>query len=350
MSAVVRDFVCIPELRRITTCFHITHCPREFTLLGESVTVRRHKERGDLPTSATSDAVMAPLNVRLPPPRDNLGNPAVPPPADIADADVFGTHGDAFTVSLGDSSYVVSPNAVGPVRIPTSYYDAVNDPVYGPKWKEACGAEHHGKFVTNESWIYAHKPGNRTLTKSKWVFKVDYNPDGSIKRFKARIVACGYSQIEGLDWTEKYASTLSSDSMRTFLFQACMCELELYEADVVRAFTHAELLEEIYMAPPEGFAPSDGKVCLLRKGVEGLKQGANGFMKLNANTIEKLGLKRSMLDPNIFTRVLDGITLHIGCYVDNLLAAYTKGDKGRAQCAEFQAGCPTASPPSHASP
>ena len=79
------DFVYIPELRRITTCFHVTHCPREFTLLGESVTVRRHKERGDLPTSAASDAAMAPLNVRLPPARDSMGNVAVPPPTDIAD-------------------------------------------------------------------------------------------------------------------------------------------------------------------------------------------------------------------------------------------------------------------------
>ena len=89
------------------------------------------------------------------------------------------------------------------------------------------------------------------------------------------------------------------------------------------------------MAPPEGFAPTDGKVCLLRKGVEGLKQGANGFMKLNASTIVKLGLTRSMLDPNIYSRVTDGVTLHVGCYVDNLLAAHTKGDKGRALCATF---------------
>ena len=54
---------------------------------------------------------MAPLNVRLPPARDSMGNVAAPPPTDIADVDVFGTHGDAFTVSLGNSSYVVSPNA-----------------------------------------------------------------------------------------------------------------------------------------------------------------------------------------------------------------------------------------------
>ena len=61
------------------------------------------------------------------------------------------------------------------------------------------------------------------------------------------------------------------------------------DAHVVKAFTHATIEEEIYMAPPEGYAPKDGKVCRLRKGVEGLKQGANGFMKLNATVIGREG-------------------------------------------------------------
>ena len=148
---------------------------------------------------------------------------------------------------------------------------------------------------------YKEKPSNRTLTKSKWVFKVEYK-DGAIKRFKARIVACGYSQIEGLDWTENYASTLSADSLRCFCFDANQSGYELQEADVVKAFTHASLEEEIYMAPPEGYAPKDGKVCFLLKGVEGLKQGANGFMKLNAKVIEGEGFSRSMLDPTVFIR------------------------------------------------
>ena len=89
------------------------------------------------------------------------------------------------------------------------------------------------------------------------------------------------------------------------------------------------------MAPPEGYAPKDGKVCFLLKGVEGLKQGANGFMKLNAKVIEGEGFSRSMLDPTVFIRTKDGIVLKVACYVDNLLCAYPRGERGRAQCAEF---------------
>ena len=334
------DFVYLPELKRITTTWHVTHCPREFTLLGEPVTVRRADVRGGLPSSASAPGgtiASPPLQQPMPIARDLHGNPAVPPPAVIADADVanYSSHADAFMTKCGINCCVVSPSAVGPVRIPTGYWDAINDPVYGEKWKEACNEEHGGKFLQNQSWVYVHKPGNRTLTKSKWVFKVEYNQDGSIKRFKPRIVACGYSQIEGLDWTEKYASTLSSDSMRTFLFDAVQCSNDICEADVVKAFTHATIEEEIYMAPPEGYAPPDGKVCLLKKGVEGLKQGANGFMKLNASVIEAEQMARSMLDPNVFTRTRNAVTLKVGNYVDNILVSFPPSVEGRKQCAEF---------------
>lgn len=330
------DFIYIPELKRITTCWHVTHCPREFTLLGDSVTVRRYRERGDLPTARGAPTA---TGAQTQAPRDPLATPwpgPLPetPPDNVEEVNVVGSHIDAFTVRCGMNCYVVSPGNTEPVRIPTGYWDAVNDPTYGDKWKEACDEEHNGKFITNRSWVYKEKPSNRALTKSKWVFKVEYK-NGAIKRFKARIVACGYSQIEGLDWTENYASTLSADSLRCFCFDANQTGCELQEADVVKAFTHASLEEEIYMAPPEGYAPKDGKVCFLLKGVEGLKQGANGFMKLNAKVIEDEGFSRSMLDPTVFIRTKDGIVLKVACYVDNLLCAYPRGERGRAQCAQF---------------
>ena len=102
-----------------------------------------------------------------------------------------------------------------------------------------------------------------------------------------------------------------------FLFDACQCNHDILEADVVKAFTHASLDEEIYMQPPVGFEQGS-KVCRLTQCVEGLKQGANGFMKLNASVIESLGFKRSMLDPNVYTRTQDNVTLKVACYVDNL--------------------------------
>jgi len=69
------DFVYIPELKRITTCWHVTHCPREFTLLGDSVTVRRYKERGDLPT-ATAAPTATGAQAQVPHERGGARHPA----------------------------------------------------------------------------------------------------------------------------------------------------------------------------------------------------------------------------------------------------------------------------------
>ena len=205
-----------------------------------------------------------------------VGQPGPPPGVTPTDVDFvegyFSSHGGAFLVQasgvIAEAFEAIAQP--GKVRIPTDYYDAINDPMYGKQWLDACAEEFRGKFLINKSWVYEDLPHDRKAVKSKWVFKVEYNDDGTIARFKARIVACGYSQIEGVDWKEKFASALCADSCRMFLFDACQCNHDILEADVVKAFTHASLDEEIYMRPPVGFEQGS-KVCRLTKCVEGLK-------------------------------------------------------------------------------
>ena len=133
------DFVYIPELKRVTTCFHVTHCPRQFSLLGESATIRRYKERADLPTSTGTngdtgrtwpprvvaiDPVWPQANATQPRPEQPppIASPSpAPAPADAQAIDAFGSHGDAFLVNHSAGAFVASMNAVEPVRIPTSY-------------------------------------------------------------------------------------------------------------------------------------------------------------------------------------------------------------------------------------
>ena len=63
-------------------------------------------------------------------------------------------------------------------------------------------------------------PSGRKVTKSKWVYTIKYNRDGSIERFKSRFVACGYSQVEGQDFTHSFSATMRSTSFRTLLAEA----------------------------------------------------------------------------------------------------------------------------------
>ena len=89
----------------------------------------------------------------------------------------------------------------------------------------------------------------------RWVFKVKENADGSIERYKARIVAQGYAQKPHLDYTETFAPVAKFNSLRTVIALAAMEDMELDSMDVSSAFLNGDLDEEIYMKQPEGFAP-----------------------------------------------------------------------------------------------
>jgi hypothetical protein len=124
-----------------------------------------------------------------------------------------------------------------------------------------------------------NQPNNKSIVSSKWVLKLKKKPDGSIDKFKARLVARGFSQTQGVDFTETFAPTLRMETIRFILNYALANEMEIHHMDVTAAFLNGELQEEIYLKLPEGFAqlhqdPSlfNGKVALLKKSLYGLKQ------------------------------------------------------------------------------
>ena len=88
---------------------------------------------------------------------------------------------------------------------------------------------------------------------SRWVFKVKTNADGSIERCKARLVAQGYSQKEGLDYDETFSPVVRSESVRSAIALAAMNGLSLHQMDVTTAFLHGDLEEVVYMKQPKGF-------------------------------------------------------------------------------------------------
>ena len=130
--------------------------------------------------------------------------------------------------------------------------------------------------------------------KGKWVFKVIYKPDGSVEKFKARWVACGYSHIQGVDYYETYCSTLATASFRMFLAAVCANDDEFIEADVVKAFTQGSMDDtELYVEQPHGFADKTKVACKLTRLLEGTKQAGNAFMISNADEM-KAQLHRSI--------------------------------------------------------
>ena len=126
----------------------------------------------------------------------------------------------------------------------------------------------------NDVWDLVELPKDRKAVGSKWVFKVKTASDGSIERYKARLVAQGFSQKYGLDYDETFSPVVRPESIRTVIALAVKKGLKLHQMDVTTAFLNGELEEEVYMKQPEGFV-ADGQehlVCKLRKSIYGLKQ------------------------------------------------------------------------------
>ena len=109
---------------------------------------------------------------------------------------------------------------------------------------------------------------------SKWIFKIKHRVDGSVEKHKARFVARGFSQKEGIDYDEKFAPVDRYTSIRTIIAIASTMGWKLHQMDVKTAFLNGVIEEEVYIEQPEGFIvhEKDSHVCKLKKTLYGLKQ------------------------------------------------------------------------------
>lgn len=189
------------------------------------------------------------------------------------------------------------------------------------KWHHAMTNELKA-LQSNNTWELTDLPAGRTALKCKWVFKVKTNGDGSVERYKARLVIKGFSQVKGLDYSETYAPVVRYASVRYLLAMAVQMELRVYQLDAVTAFLQGELSgEEIFMEQPDGFVDpiAPQKVCRLRKALYGLKQASRVWnIKLDTE-LKRIGFKRSSYDPCVYFMSDRDRIIVVAIYVDDLL-------------------------------
>ena len=147
-------------------------------------------------------------------------------------------------------------------------------------------------------------------------------PDGSIKRYKARLVARGFSQVQGIDYFETFSPVVRYESVRTMLAIVAKHNLEMTQFDVKTAFLNSSLEEEIFMEQPKGYEDGSNRVCHMKKGLYGLKQAPRNWNSKFKDFVVSCGLKQSEADPCIFVK--DAYTddwIIISLYVDDGLIA-----------------------------
>ena len=105
---------------------------------------------------------------------------------------------------------------MGPIQLPNSYEEAITDPVYGPYWFQATKDE-VSQLEANNTWITEIPPEGANIVTCKWVFAVKYNQDGTVQKFKARLIVRGFSQIHGIDYDETFAPTVRIDTLRALI-------------------------------------------------------------------------------------------------------------------------------------
>ena len=129
---------------------------------------------------------------------------------------------------------------------------------------------------TAGTWRLEEAPPGANIIRSKWVFKAKQDAAGNIARYKARLVAQGFSQISGVDYDDVYAPVAKLASSRTLIAMANRLGLFLHQVDIKGAYLNGVLRDDkvLYMQQPPGYpAPESGRCVLrLQKALYGLKQ------------------------------------------------------------------------------
>lgn len=205
-------------------------------------------------------------------------------------------------------------------REPSTYKEALKC-IDNEKWVNAM-REEMNSLQKNQTWELVKLPANRKPIGCKWVYKKKSNSNGQGK-FKARLVAHGFSQKFGDDYDHVFAPVAKQTTLRILLSVAASKNMHVYHFDAKTAFLNGTLENEIYMKQPPGFA-ADGQedlVCFLKKSIYGLKQSARVWHQALHNVLIGAGLVQSANDHGLYSMTRNASTVHILIYVDDILIA-----------------------------
>ena len=222
-----------------------------------------------------------------------------------------------------------SAKTSGRIVEPKTYHEAITGPDK-KKWMAAIREELIA-LISKGTWVRRKLPKGKNLVTSKWVFKVKYKQDGTIERFKARLVARGFTQKYGIDYEETFAPTLRYESLRMLIFIVVQFGLVLHQMNVDNAYLLDNLLEEIYLEiPKELTSKNPDEALLLQKGLYGLKQSDRVWNQKLSKFLASMGSQPTFSDPCVFVNAKKHLI--IAFYVDDLLVIGKTEEAVKSRC------------------
>ena len=201
---------------------------------------------------------------------------------------------------------------------PTSIAEAKKSSEW-PHWETAAREELTSLMQMHTWTLRKMPPGARTIS-HKWVFVRKLAPDGTVARYKARLVAHGFKQIPGVDFDETYAPVSRHPTIRALLSHANYHDLEIRQMDVKTAFLNGLLDHETWMEPPEGLGPvQPGHACFLHRALYGLRQSPRVWYETIRADLSSIGFEASPADLGLFYCHGQRETVYLVLYVDDCL-------------------------------
>ena len=189
------------------------------------------------------------------------------------------------------------------------------------QWKGAMYEETQA-LLQNDTWDIVDLPKGKRPVSCRWIYTLKCKSNGSLDRYKARLVARGYTQIFGIDYQETFALVARINTIRILISLAVNLDWPLNQYDIKNAFLHGDLKEEIHMAVPLGYEGSmhRDKVCKLKKALYGLKQSPRAWFGQFTQAMRVLGYQQCNGEHTLFYKnASPDSSTYLIVYVDDII-------------------------------
>ncbi|GKC92870.1 putative ribonuclease H-like domain-containing protein [Tanacetum coccineum] len=202
-----------------------------------------------------------------------------------------------------------------------------------PSWIEAM-QEELLQFKLQQVWTLVDLPHGKRAIGTKWVYRNKKDERGIVIRNKARLVAQGYTQEEGIDYDEVFAPVARIEAIRLFLAYASFKDFVVYQMDVKSAFLYGKIEEEVYVCQPPGFEDPEfpDRVYKVEKALYGLHQAPRAWYETLSTYLLDNGFQRGQIDKTLFIKRVKSDILLVQVYVDDIIFGSTK----KELCTEFE--------------